>query len=99
MIYDRERLALPASGPLYFETPDQAPRPERSRKAAQVRDLMTPALLAVAPETPLASVAEQMVTGNVHRLFVVDEDGVLVGVISALDLLRHFRGGDGAEPG
>jgi CBS domain-containing protein len=34
-----------------------------------------------------------MVRGNVHRLFVV-EGGVLVGVISALDLLRHFSAED-----
>jgi CBS domain-containing protein len=36
-------------------------------------------------------VAEQMVALNVHRLFVVSRDGILVGVISALDLLRHLR--------
>jgi CBS domain-containing protein len=31
-----------------------------------------------------------MVALKVHRLFVVDADGVLVGVISALDVLRHM---------
>ncbi len=51
---------------------------------------MTPAVFSVTPATPLVSVAEEMVQLNVHRLFVVDRDGVLVGVISALDLLRHF---------
>jgi predicted transcriptional regulator len=28
---------------------------------------------------------------KVHRLFVVDRAGVLIGVISALDVLRHLR--------
>jgi hypothetical protein len=28
---------------------------------------------------------------KVHRLFVVDDAGTLVGVISALDVLRHLR--------
>jgi predicted transcriptional regulator len=28
---------------------------------------------------------------KVHRLFVVDAAGVLVGVISALDVLRHLQ--------
>jgi CBS domain-containing protein len=28
----------------------------------------------------------------VHRLFVVDETGVLLGVITAHDILRHLRG-------
>jgi CBS domain-containing protein len=56
-----------------------------------VRDLMTPAVFAVSPETPAASVVEQMRGLNVHRLFVVDADGVLVGVITALDVLRRLE--------
>jgi CBS domain-containing protein len=32
-----------------------------------------------------------MVAFKIHRLFVVDEDGVLVGVISAFDVLRKLR--------
>jgi predicted transcriptional regulator len=29
---------------------------------------------------------------NVHRLFVVDGNGILVGVITALDVLRKLNG-------
>jgi len=61
------------------------------REAVRVRDVMTPALFAVAPDAPAAKVADQMVALNVHRLFVVDHGGVLIGVITALDLLRHLR--------
>ncbi|MGH9677614.1 MAG: CBS domain-containing protein, partial [Candidatus Acidiferrum sp.] len=43
-----------------------------------VRDLMTPAVFGVRPTTPVAEVVEQMVALHVHRLFVVDETGVLV---------------------
>ncbi len=57
---------------------------------ARVRDLMTPALFSVAPEVSACGVARQMVELNVHHLFVVDQDGVLLGVISALDILRHL---------
>jgi CBS domain-containing protein len=32
-----------------------------------------------------------MVGLKVHRLFVVDQSGLLIGVISALDVLRHLR--------
>jgi len=46
---------------------------------------------AVGVETPASSVVEQMCQLNVHRLFVVDGNGVLVGVISALDVLRQLR--------
>jgi CBS domain-containing protein len=54
----------------------------------RVRDVMTPAVFAVSPETAPARVIGQMLALKVHRLFVVGDDGVLVGVISALDVLR-----------
>jgi CBS domain-containing protein len=57
-----------------------------------VRDLMTPAVFAVPPRTAGLDMLEQMTEQNVHRLFVVDGSGVLVGVITALDLLRRLRG-------
>jgi CBS domain-containing protein len=93
VVYDRERLAYPATAPLYFEQADLASRASRvdQTDTPQVRDLMTPAVFSVAPDTPAAEVVEQMVELNVHRLFVVDRDGILVGVISALDLLGHLR--------
>jgi CBS-domain-containing membrane protein len=56
----------------------------------QVRDVMTPAVFSVAPEAPAAKVVEQLLALNVHRLFVVDRDGVLVGVISTVDILRKL---------
>lgn len=61
------------------------------RDASLVRDLMTPTVFAVAPERPADHVVNEMLGLNVHHLFVVDRDGVLVGVISAMDILRHLR--------
>lgn len=55
-----------------------------------VSEVMTPAVFNVRPDTPAHQVAEQMVALNVHRLFVVDRSNVVVGVISALDVLRHL---------
>jgi CBS domain-containing protein len=55
-----------------------------------VRDLMTPAVFCVAQDRPAWEVVEQMRELNVHRLFVVDTDGVLIGVISAMDVVRHL---------
>ena len=51
------------------------------------------ALKALADEgaIPAAKVVEEMLALKVHRLFVVDEPGVLVGVVSALDVLRNLR--------
>jgi CBS domain-containing protein len=56
-----------------------------------VRDLMTPAVFAVAPDSSAEEVVGEMLSLRVHRLFVVDACGVLVGVISALDVLRHLK--------
>jgi CBS domain-containing protein len=56
----------------------------------RVRDVMTPAVFAVAPHTPASRVVQEMLDLKVHRLFVVDTDGILIGVISALDVLRHL---------
>jgi CBS domain-containing protein len=55
---------------------------------AFVTEIMTPAVFNVRPDTPARQVAEQMIALNVHRLFVVDRSEVVVGVISALDVVR-----------
>ncbi len=59
-----------------------------------VRDLMTPAVFCVSLDTPAASVVEQLRELNVHRLFVVDSNGILVGVVTALDVVRHLVAAD-----
>jgi CBS domain-containing protein len=55
-----------------------------------VRDMMTPAIFCIGLDTPAWNVIEQMRELNVHRLFVVDGFGVLVGVITAMDIIRHL---------
>ncbi|MBK8099082.1 MAG: CBS domain-containing protein [Planctomycetes bacterium] len=55
--------------------------------AATAEQVMTPQVLAVEPDTPLGVVAATMVRQAVHRL-LVQEDGKMVGIISAMDLLR-----------
>jgi CBS-domain-containing membrane protein len=56
-----------------------------------VAEVMTPAVFGVRPSTPAAEVVGQMVSLDVHRLFVVDDDGVLVGVVTTMDVLRRLR--------
>jgi CBS domain-containing protein len=55
-----------------------------------VRDLMTPAVFSISPDAPAAKVVEELVALNVHRLFIVDRNGVLVGVVTARDVLRRL---------
>jgi CBS domain-containing protein len=56
----------------------------------RVRDIMTPVVFCVSPDAPASRVVREMVDLKVHRLFVVDDLGTLVGVITVLDVLRHL---------
>jgi len=66
------------------------PSDEDESDVTRVRDIMTPAVFCVSPDTPAARIVREMLDLKVHRLFVVDDLGVLVGVITVLDLLRHL---------
>jgi CBS-domain-containing membrane protein len=64
---------------------------ERDWGDAVVKDIMTSSVYFVRPDTPMSSVIDDLLDCNVHRLFVVGNDDVLIGVISTLDVLRHLR--------
>jgi CBS domain-containing protein len=55
-----------------------------------VRDVMTPVVFSVRPDAPARQVIEELLHLRVHRLFVIDHDGVLVGVIAMSDILRRL---------
>src|SRR5262249_13971920 len=57
-----------------------------------VGDVMTPVVFSVRPDTPARQVVEEMLHLRVHRLFVIDRGGVLVGVIAMSDILRRLLG-------
>jgi CBS domain-containing protein len=58
------------------------------KRAATVGEIMTPAIVAVPRRATLAQVAARMTARRVHRVFVLDKTGALVGVVSSLDILR-----------
>jgi CBS domain-containing protein len=98
--HDRERIDFEPSVPDFYQ---EAELMEARGKGCgngfqvvavdrtAVADIMTPVVFSVAPQTPARKVVEDMLALQVHRLFVVDRSGVLVGVISASDILRHLR--------
>jgi len=55
-----------------------------------VRDVMTPVVFSIRPDAPARRVIEELLILRVHRLFVIDHDGVLVGVIAMSDVLRRL---------
>jgi len=98
VVHDREYIPYSSANPAYYERGDLGPRPARiiqtdvvNGDPTRVSDLMTPVVFSVVPETPAHKVIEDMLGLKVHRLFVVGSDGVLIGVISTIDVLRHLR--------
>jgi CBS-domain-containing membrane protein len=58
--------------------------------ATEVRGVMTPAVFSVRTDAAARSVIDQLLALNVHHLFVTDASGVVVGVISPVDVLRKL---------
>ncbi|MEZ4222712.1 MAG: CBS domain-containing protein [Polyangiaceae bacterium] len=55
-----------------------------------VKDIMTPVIFDVDVTASAPEIADKMLTGHIHRVFVT-EAGKIVGVITALDMLRIIR--------
>jgi CBS domain-containing protein len=55
-----------------------------------VSEVMTPIIFTVRAIDPARKVVEQMLSLHIHRIFVVDEDDVVIGVVTALDVLRRL---------
>lgn len=55
-----------------------------------VGDIMTPAVYTVPEDTPVAKIAEMMVAGHIHRLFVTRQRRV-VGIVTSLDLVKLLK--------
>jgi CBS-domain-containing membrane protein len=100
LVHDREKADHLREAPEYYSRRDlKAPGGESLGPGYQVenvdetlvRDLMTPTIFTVALGTPAAKVISELLNLHVHRLFVVDERGALVGVISTMDIIRHLR--------
>jgi len=81
--FEEPRPTAPAKLPEGFQ--------EENVDLTSVGDLMTPAIFSVTPDTPAHRVVSEMLGLHVHRLFVVDEDGTLVGVITSMDVLKHLK--------
>ena len=100
VIHERARSEPSCAAPDYFQAIERtAPAAGEARPGkippagdqTRVRDIMTPAVFSAPKDLPACQVVEYMVGLNVHRLFVVNRDGMLVGVISALDVLRRLQ--------
>ena len=55
---------------------------------ATVDDAMTRVLFGVRQSDPAMAAAKRMVAQKIHRVVVVDEQGALVGILTAMDMMR-----------
>ena len=58
--------------------------------STRVGEIMTPTIFTVNMTTSAADAVKRMCDLKVHQLFVVDDDDSLVGIISALDIVRRL---------
>jgi CBS domain-containing protein len=91
-----ERAVYMVGSPEYY---DQLERPEFAQNRSSdvpvrrvtVCEVMTPGVFCVALDTAAEKVVEKMLALGVRRIFVVADDGTLVGVVSAVDVLQNLR--------
>lgn len=64
------------------------PRVSAAPPHTPVQDVMTPATATVGPQSRIERAARLMLQHDIRGLPVVDQDGMLLGVLTASDLLR-----------
>jgi len=61
-------------------------------RTAGVEEVMSPMVHCIRSERPIAVAASAMITERIHRLVVVDDQLHVLGIVSALDLLKAVPG-------
>lgn len=56
----------------------------------RVEQIMTPRVLSVHDDLDVERAVRFMTNERVHRVFVTDDDGILIGVLSASDIMRSL---------
>jgi CBS domain-containing protein len=64
---------------------------DKRAESVPVSDVMSPVIIEVSTDESAVTVVAKLLALKIHRLFVVDGTGTLVGVISSFDVLRCLR--------
>jgi CBS domain-containing protein len=62
-------------------------------EARPVTEVMTPAVVAVGSNEPVDQIIELMAEHGYRRVFVVDDDGRMLGVVATMDIMRLIADG------
>ena len=80
-------------GPSVFARRDTKQR-WRQASGTTAGDVMATPVVTIGPDAPASAAAHKLAVEGVRRLFVVDTDGRLLGVLSRRDLLKVFLRSD-----
>jgi CBS domain-containing protein len=61
---------------------------------SQIRasEVMTSQVITISEDTPVKEAAKKMIESHIHRLLVLSQDGVPLGILSTTDIIRDMRG-------
>jgi CBS-domain-containing membrane protein len=93
LIAQQKSLPIPSiftllDGLIPLTSPKHLEKAVKKISATRVEDAMTPKPVTIGPDTSLEALASLMVDRNFHTLPVVDDKGVLVGVVGKEDVLK-----------
>lgn len=55
-------------------------------------EVMTPNVITIEEAAPVSKAAELMLQSHIHRLLVIDEEDIPLGILSTTDIIRDMRG-------
>jgi CBS domain-containing protein len=92
LIHDREFARLLSTSKLSaFEETSVDSSPIIVDDPTTVEEIMTPAIFSVTLDTPAAEVIQRFLDLKVHHLFVIDDQEIIVGVISPGDIMKKLQ--------
>jgi CBS domain-containing protein len=68
-----------------------------SVRAQKAEDIMSSPAIVVKEETTAMQIADIFTEKNINRVPVVDEKGILLGIVSRADILKALKPGDASS--
>lgn len=90
-IYGLKRSVQSASLTLETRDPDNASGLDWRPPARRVSEVMTPAVVTAQTDTPAAEVVAMLAEQRIGRVFVIDAERHLIGVVSTTDVISRLR--------
>jgi CBS domain-containing protein len=90
-IYGLKRSVMSATLTLETRRDNEAPDLEYKPPAKRVGEVMTPQLLTASADTLASEIVRMLAEKRVGRVFIIDDERHLIGVVSTTDIIAHLR--------